>query len=460
MKERIGRLVLAFAIAGLLSACGGAGNGDGPGDGIASNPQAQAGEQHNEILACLADGPTQGRDLVDAMERCGWETDDEFGAGELRSLQRDFGPDLPDWIRWIVSSPFNPNPTTLGGGDGISFSEAQAGLLERLGAILFFGGAEDVPSSAEIAAALDAIADLEIEAAETLAETPTDTAVWAALSIAGNSIAYWEDAFDPSDDVVASASGPKWWQVAAADVAGGIVGGVFGGGVGAVGLGTAASKIVADGAAGGGDANPGVGGSGNVGVGEAHNELLACLETEPSADRDLVGALVVCGWEADEATKDRVLEGVHELGDADRIVTTWIDDWSTQVDLLELDEAQERYLLELGRLIDALDDDSDFDRALLALRLLESRARAELVGASEGDAPTLMGLNIAVWSFQYWQDSDFVAPAAGKPRWWEITLADVGGGVVGGIFGGAAGAIGLGTAASKIVADVDAGGGD
>lgn len=37
----------------------------------------------------------------------------------------------------------------------------------------------------------------------------------------------------------------KWWQVVLADVAGGIVGGVFGGGVGAVGLGTACSGAVA-----------------------------------------------------------------------------------------------------------------------------------------------------------------------------------------------------------------------
>lgn len=459
MKKVLGGMLLSLALASVLIACGGTdqnGGSDQPGD--ATNPQAAVGERHNTLLACLADGPAPGRDLVAAMEACGWETDDDFGADDLRALQGDVFPDLPDWIRWIVSSPFNPNPTSLGGGSGISFDADQAEVLAELGSILWFDGSDGVPSPAEIASALDAIGDLEAKAALTLGEGPADTAVWAALSIAANSIVYWEEHFDPSDDVVASAAGPKWWQVAAADVAGGIVGGVFGGGVGAVGLGTAASKIVADGAGGGGDANPGVGGSGNVGVGATHNELLVCLETEPSADRDLVGALVVCGWETDDETRDRVAQGIHDLGSPDTIVADWIEGWATQVDALDLSDDQTRYLLELGRVIGALDDDADFDRALLALRLLESRARAELIGADEADAATLMGLSIAVWSFQYWQDSDFVTPAAGKPRWWEITLADVGGGVVGGIFGGAAGAIGLGTAASKLVADIDGNG--
>lgn len=71
--------------------------------------------------------------------------------------------------------------------------------------------------------------------------TKSDIAVLAAIDIAANSTLYW----GPRDSTSPSPLKSKWWQVVVADVAGGVVGGLFGGGVGAVGLGSACSGYVA-----------------------------------------------------------------------------------------------------------------------------------------------------------------------------------------------------------------------
>lgn len=67
-----------------------------------------------------------------------------------------------------------------------------------------------------------------------------DQAVLAAMDIGAASAKFW------AREGRQSFTFAKWWQVVLGDVAGGVVGGIFGGGVGAVGLGTACSKLVAD----------------------------------------------------------------------------------------------------------------------------------------------------------------------------------------------------------------------
>jgi hypothetical protein len=449
------RIVAAPLLVVLLVACG-PGGGPGPGNGADPdplvNPLAFVGDDHNEYLSCLADAtPVAGNDLFAALVACGFEAPAAFTLEELRAEFRTFAPKLPEWIEWLISSPFNPNPGMLTGG---GFTVDEAKILAELGEILDQGDGPPA-NAAAVAEGLADLAALEQQALASLgdAETPTAQGVLAGLSIARASLAYWSDIWLDGDAPTPAASGPKWWQVVAADVAGGIVGGIFGGGVGAVGLGTAASNIVGNLATGdgGGLSDPG------AGIGEAHNTLLACLREQPPLANSFDLMVDVCpllGAEG-ENLQDFEREFDRKFGSADEIVLHWIEEWSEQFADDTYSDAQRRYLLELGEIINALDEDADFDRALFGLRLLEMRARADLVAVEDG--PVLMGLNIAVSSFSYWQDADFVAPAAGPPKWWQVTLADVAGGVVGGIFGGGVGAVGLGTVASRLVGELGGG---
>ena len=466
------RTLLMMISVAALTACGGAPSADEgtpPDESITQpqNPMAVSGQQHNEVLACLSSNPPQAtEDRFAAMQRCGFEPAADFSIDDARSRFQAFGPDLPDWIDWLIASPFNPNPSMMGG--GVTFDEAQAGFLEELGEIVALGQ-EDTPSSERVDEAVLALDALEGRAVDALgdAEDNQSKAVLAGIAIAKASLGYWSDIWLDEDAAEPFASGPKWWQVVAADVAGGIVGGIFGGGAGAVGLGTAASKVVGDLAEGAngddaGGVNPGVGV--DVVVGQDHNETLACLESNADArTMDPIAPLIdICpvdGLDADMA--DQLREAMRtELGlpdatHAGEFAAGLIDDWSSWFDTDRYSDAQKRYLEEVGTIIESIDErggQEAFDRGLLRLRLLEGRARGELIAGD--DASVLMGLNVAVHSYQYWADSDFVAPAAGRPKWWQVTLADVAGGVVGGIFGGGAGAVGLGAAASKVVGDL------
>jgi hypothetical protein len=458
---RWAKISIAVAVTALwLVACGpGGGNGPGPdADAPLVNPLAFVGDEHNRLLACLADAdPVAGNDLFDAMLACGLDLRGEVDLDDLRAEFRTFGPKLPDWIAVLISSPFNPNPGMVSGG---GFSAQEAEILTELGKILDKSESDEVSDAAAVAKDLGDLAALEQRALEQLGDSDSNLAkaVLAGVSIAQASLAYWSDIW-LNEDATFSANGPKWWQVVAADVAGGIVGGVFGGGVGAVGLGTAASKIVGDLANGGGDGGGGGIANPGGGIGEAHNELLACLrDADPGGESDPFDLMVdACPLEgADDEFMARARRIILKDGglraSAESLVETYIVGWDRAFSAEEYSEAQRRYLLELGVIINGLEEGSRFDRALLALQILEGRARAELV--DDGDAAVLMGLNIAVSSYLYWHDVDFVPPAAGPPKWWHVVLADVAGGVVGGAFGGGVGAVGLGTAASKIVGDL------
>ena len=469
------RTSIMVLIVAALAACSDAPRSDGGTPPDASipemqNPMAGAGAQHNDVLVCLSDdGPRETEDRFAAMQRCGFEPTADFTIDDARSRFQAFGPDLPDWIDWLIASPFNPNPSMMGG--GVTFDETQAGFLEELGAIVALGR-EDTPSSERVDEARVALDALEGRAVDALgdAEDNPSKAVLAGIAIAKKSLGYWSDIWLDEDAAEPFASGPKWWQVVTADVAGGIVGGIFGGGAGAVGLGTAASKVVGDLAEGANDegaggVNPGVGV--DVAVGQAHNDTLACMESNADVratrTADPISLLNdVCpvdGLDADmvDGLRDvmRTELGLPDASHAGEFAEGLIDDWSSWFDADTYTDAQKRYLEEVGVIIESIDEGGGpaaFDRGLLRLRLLEGRARGDLVTAD--DASVLMGLNIAVHSYQYWADSDFVAPAAGPPKWWQVTLADVAGGVVGGIFGGGAGAVGLGAAASKVVGDL------
>lgn len=449
------RYLLSPLLLALLAACGpGSSQNPDPSPDVLENPLAFVGVEHNRLLGCLADPPVAGTDLFGALETCGLAEGDGVTLEDLRAEFRAFGPKLPEWMDWLISSPFNPNPGMSNVGP---FDPDEADILAELSEILHQGEGER--DAAAVAHDLADLAALEQRALALLGDADARTAqgVLAGLSIAQASLAYWSEIWLDDDAPLPLADGPKWWQVVVADVAGGIVGGVFGGGVGAVGLGTAASKIVGDlvgggDGGGGGIANPG----GGIGIGAAHNALLACLrEADPqglvSPFALMVDACPLAGAGA-ETLNGFEREFDTKFGTADAIVRRWIEAWSEQFDDDTYSVAQRRYLLELGEMIHALDEGFDSNRALFGLQLLERRALSELV--ADGDAPVLMGLNIAVASFSYWNDVDFVPPAAGPPKWWQVTLADVAGGVVGGIFGGGVGAVGLGTAASKIVGDL------
>ena len=441
------RMIAGFALsilAGVLVSCA----STEPTGGGTENPMADVGARHTQVLACLRSEDPEGRRdpfalMVDA---CGFDPGDETTMAELEGAFALLAPDLPDWMRWILSSPFNPyergQPT-----------QQQMDVLDEIGAILkgLDGADPDVP------AAKADLADLETRAVETLgSEEVFDLAVLAGISVARSSLDYWSGVRLAGDaPLQVAADEPKWWQVVAADVAGGVVGGLFGGGVGAVGLGTAASKIVGD--LGdedeGGQANPG----GNAGP--EHNKYLACLDSEDpdGTEPPLTVLYDACGFDqelGDDTTREAFLDEYGRLLPNDPF-SEWVEAWPSPFQGGTFEDEQLRFLIELGELIADLDDDSDTDRTLLALQLLEGRSVAAL-GHEPGDADlaVLRGMSIAVSSYSYWNDNSFLPPAAGKPKWWQVTLADVAGGVVGGVFGGGVGAVGLGAAASKAVSDL------
>lgn len=78
------------------------------------------------------------------------------------------------------------------------------------------------------------------ESSRLRAQSNESQAVLAAMDIGASSAKFWAQKSQNSYTLA------KWWQVVLGDVAGGVVGGIFGGGVGAVGLGTACSKLVAE----------------------------------------------------------------------------------------------------------------------------------------------------------------------------------------------------------------------
>ncbi len=427
------------------------------------NPMGEVGAEHNALLSCLREEDPRGEaDPFRLMvESCGF--DPPGGSVEaFTEAYRPYTRDLPDWIDWLISSPFNPYEAQLPAG-GTDLIEAVWPVLAALDT-----------TDPDVDEAREALRELEAQAVAQYGESESDgaKAVLAGMSIARASLDYWVDHQPP----VPMASGPKWWQVVAADVAGGVVGGIFGGGVGAVGLGTAASKYVgdlADGEEGGMAGNP----MGEVGA--EHNALLACLRHEdPNGQEDPLRLLVnSCGFDPG-MDPDRF---VREFGALlpGTLYPDWLLPWPSPFNPYEdrFTPTQMDVLDEVGLIFGRLEgtepegeegstvrvEGPAIDRAHTALRFLEGRAVADL-DRGETDMAVLAGLSIARSSLEFWQDNASPTPkAAGGPKWWQVGLADVAGGVVGGIFGGGVGAVGLGTAASKYVGDLangdDGGGG-
>jgi hypothetical protein len=95
------------------------------------------------------------------------------------------------------------------------------------------------------------------------------------------------------------------------------------------------------------------------------------------------------------------------------------------------------------------------EEATLSLDELESSAVRSLK-RENADLAVLSGLATARHSLRFWTGgtSEGTPPVALKAKWWQVVLGDVAGGIVGGIFGAGVGAVGLGTACSAAVANM------
>lgn len=198
----------------------------GTGAQAAGNPYEYVGEQHNIILACILENDPYGKmdpfyTIIDICLFDAGMSSKEFSAQYTPLMPADLTVSLDEMLK-----PYRE-----------SFNDTQYAFLSETERIL------STQDPKQAAVSLD---ELETKAVETLSgKEPGDVAVLAGLSTARHSLQFWTGATTSPVRQSMSQAKAKWWQVVLADVAGGIVGGVFGGGVGAVGLGTACSGAVA-----------------------------------------------------------------------------------------------------------------------------------------------------------------------------------------------------------------------
>jgi len=182
-----------------------------------ANPMNYVGEQHNAYLACLqkvnADGKSNPLEAL--VDQCGFKPEqpaDEF-IQEYTEL-------MPENLLAPLSQMLAPHRK--------AFNDRQYSVALEIERVLSTQSPEQAARS---------LADLENKAVQSLGRETADLAVLSGVATARHSLIFWTQSPPQAR--------AKWWQVVLADVAGGIVGGVFGGGVGAVGLGTACSGAVA-----------------------------------------------------------------------------------------------------------------------------------------------------------------------------------------------------------------------
>lgn len=190
---------------------------------------AQLGQQHNKHLDCLrrAD-PSGGASATETLrmlvDRCGFRPGmptRQFVAQYARLIPREI----------ISGAPINLSAVARQHAQ--SFTREHFSVLNRI---------QNVIETKTLKEASRTLGRMHAHAkSQFRSRSQADTAVLAALDIGASSARYWDRERDGSGGHQRA----KWWQVVLGDVAGGIVGGVFGGGVGAVGLGTACSKLVA-----------------------------------------------------------------------------------------------------------------------------------------------------------------------------------------------------------------------
>eukprot|EP01147_Barroeca_monosierra_P011276 gene11276-3316_t len=205
-----------------------------------ANPYAVAGRLHNQYLACLrkitVKNPSETLKALSGI--C------NFDHSTVNSDLSQFINRYSRLAQYVLKASSINGALKLA---NIFLSEEHISFIQALDDVL-----SDKNSPQQ---AVRQLIDLEAKAVLAFgsSESPENTSLYCGLSIARASLHYWLQDFLEVEPVPnrdnadrPKRAKPKWWQVVAADCAGGIVGGIFGGGVGAVGLGTACSKIVAD----------------------------------------------------------------------------------------------------------------------------------------------------------------------------------------------------------------------
>lgn len=194
-------------------------------------------------------------------------------------------------------------------------------------------------------------------------------------------------------------------------------------------------------------------------IGEAHNSYLDCFEASlPDGKASLLDLL------------DTLVQNCHfipnEYDYAEFITNYSLLGESTIANFEEggLDAVIAPYRRRLGPnhleylfiLEDILVESISFQEAFDRLSSLYDDAVSKLCGRSNADIAVLAAIDIAASSSLYWGPrEDGASQRTLKAKWWQVVLADVAGGVVGGLFGGGAGAVGLGSACSGFVARLD-----
>lgn len=243
-------------------------------------------------------------------------------------------------------------------------------------------------------------------------------------------------------------------------------------------------------------------------VGSDHNKHLECLQQLPLGNNDplnvLYSLVIDCGFDPQMPTDEfvevfadllpvqfqfqqRQHQPIHHMLPTFQADTNFEPRPEQEpvgvevgMSLVQLLEPYAEYLTcanfetaaEIQSILEAGDD--GLGNVVRELGMLYLRTRRRSGGRTEGDLAMLNGIDIARFSSRFWlKDAGLIGNEPGKKgkkkfqqqqqqerkkkkkrkaKWWQIVVADVAGGVVGGIFGGAVGAVGLGTAASQIVA--------
>ncbi len=195
------------------------------------------GEAHNRYLDCLRKtlprGPVAARDIMSALlNNCRYTPP----SANASNFVETYGRLLESTMRSLQAGGL----TAVLNSYSDRFTAMHMGYLNQI---------ESIVKAQNPREAITTLNRLHAEATRQFRSNPnspnrgtvnSDVAVLAAIDIAASSIQYWERNA-PANEMRMMV---KWWQVVLADVAGGIVGGVFGAGVGAVGLGGACSAAV------------------------------------------------------------------------------------------------------------------------------------------------------------------------------------------------------------------------
>ncbi len=189
--------------------------------------------------------------------------------------------------------------------------------------------------------------------------------------------------------------------------------------------------------------------------GEAHNKYLSCFNEVLPGGRasilDVLDALVVnCGYPVQDYAAfisdysflaENTLLNLQD-GGIERVIAPYAR---------KLKQTHKDFLISIEKIL--VNTDS-FKEAYQNLEDLYKQASDKLCG-SQADIATLAAIDIAAHSALYWGPQAESKAVTMKAKWWQVVLADAAGGVVGGLFGGGVGAVGLGSACSGYVARLE-----